>query len=77
METNVVLGDAKKRQAAHTAMVDALAAMAVSPEDAETLRKLFDTDTDAGTITLDRTVKAYIRVVTGFPTQPPPTSTGG
>lgn len=77
MVTNVVIGDPKKRQAAHKAMVEALAAMAATPEDAETLRKVFDTDTEAGTITLDRTVKAYIREVTGFPTQPPPTSTGG
>ena len=77
MQTNVVLGDAKKRQAAHTAMVDGLAAMAVTVEDADTLRKVFDTDSEAGTITLDRTVKEYIKAVTGFPTQPPSTSTNG
>lgn len=65
LDTEVSYTDPKKRQTAHDAMTDALAAMASTPEDADLLRKL-----DLGTATLKTVAQAYVVEVTGFPTQP-------
>lgn len=65
LEIEVVYTDAKKRAKAHQQMVDGLAAMAHTPDDAETIRAL-----DVGTAVLKALAEAYVREVTGFPTQP-------
>jgi hypothetical protein len=68
MEMKVSYG--KDREKIHKELVDALAAMAHTPEDADIIRSL-----DAGTATLERTGKAYVQAVVGFPTPPPSRST--
>jgi hypothetical protein len=59
-----------KAKISRAELVEALAGLAVSPEDAETIRGLPD-----GNKTLWNMAMAYIREVTGFPTQPPASST--
>lgn len=51
-------------------LLDALAALAETPEDAETLRKL-----EPGGPTLNNAAEWYLKVVTGFPMPPPASST--
>lgn len=70
MATAVVFSDPKKRKAAHAAMLDAMAALANTPEDAEMCRKIFTDSTDVGTATLRYVSIEYVKEVTGFPTEP-------
>lgn len=61
----------QSRQEMHEGTLEALAAMAETPEDADTLRSLFPfgEDTEVGTQTLKTVGLRYVEVVTGFPTR--------
>lgn len=63
LETEVTYGT--NREESHTKLVEALAALAQTPEDAETIRGL-----DVGTRTLKVTAERYVQEVAGFPTKP-------
>lgn len=65
LELEVTYKDAKSRAKNREAWTETVAALAHSPEDADTLRKL-----NLGVPTLRAAARAYIREVTGFPTQP-------
>ncbi len=60
----------KKQAPSHQALVDALVAVAETPQDAETVKSL-----TVGTRTLKRVADGYVLEVTGFPTQPRKPST--
>lgn len=68
MELRVTYGT--KRDASREALIEALAGLAHSDDDASIIR-----DLTVGTATLERTGHAYVQAVTGFPTQPPAGST--
>lgn len=62
------------RKKLHRDILAALAAMAETDTDAETLRAEFPTesdDTETGTATLRLVGQRYVEVVTGFPTRRP------
>jgi hypothetical protein len=64
LETEVFYsGD--KREKSHKELLDAMAALAETPQDAETIHAL-----TCGTKTLRRASSGYVEAVTGFPTQP-------
>lgn len=58
-------GDEKQRKAMHDGLLESLAEMAETPDDAEKLRGL-----DLGTVTLQTISRRYVEAVTGFPTKP-------
>jgi hypothetical protein len=63
-----------QQQKMHTATLDALATLAQTQEDADTLRSLFpwgEEDPEVGTVTLRRVGFTYVELVTGFRTPPP------
>jgi hypothetical protein len=60
----------EKAKTSRANLIEKLAALAASPQDAETIRGLTD-----GNKTLWNVVMAYIGEVTGFPTQPQSPST--
>lgn len=70
LEVEVFYGD--KQADSHQALTDALASLAESPEDADTIKSL-----TCGTKTLKLAAEGYVSEVTGFPTQPPKRSTKG
>lgn len=67
METPYAIGNRNRQP-----LIDALAALAASPEDAEKLR-----NANLGGRTINETVNWYIEVVTGFPLELRATSTRG
>jgi hypothetical protein len=70
MNTVVVYSDPKKRKASHAKLLDAMCALAYTPEDAEMCRKIFTDSTDVGTATLRNVSILYVQEATGFPTGP-------
>lgn len=70
MEAEASYKTPEARDQSKKALTDALTVLAHTPEDAETLAKL-----DLGVATLYRAALGYAEAVTGFPTQPPSTST--
>lgn len=73
MTTKVVFTPAKKRDESRKAIVDALAALAQTPQDGELFNKL--DPAVVGVHTLKLVGDEYVAMVTGFPTQPPKRST--
>lgn len=67
LEIKVVYTDAKKRQTAHNALVDALEKLAATPEDAAIVREWGPKE---GTATIELVCKEYAKAVLGFPTKP-------
>lgn len=70
MEIEVSYTDPEKRDKAKADLTDAFAELSHTPEDAELFRKL-----DLGVATLRKIAHAYAAAVTGFPTEPPKSST--
>lgn len=68
LETEIAYGT--KQGESHTALIEALAGLAETPADAETIKGL-----ECGTRTLDLVSRRYVEAVTGFPTQPSKSST--
>lgn len=70
LETEVSYGE--KQAESHQTLLDALAALAETPEDADTIKGL-----TVGTRTLKLGAEGYVREVTGFPTVQSKSSTKG